>query len=124
MKNTSLISRFRQDAMEKRPLMLYSGGHEQYDMVEAGDVAEFILRACEREVSGIFHVGTGRALSVREIAEIVNRVFENDAGVESAMSASPMVPSRGFAPLSMEKTQRALEWKACDLETGLRRLKA
>ncbi len=56
----------------KRP-RLFKWGEQRRDFVYIEDVVQANLLALEKDVSGIFNIGTGEARSFNEIVEILNR---------------------------------------------------
>ena len=63
-------------AKEGTPLNIYGDGTQSRDFVYVGDIVEAIVKAAEvPQASGeFFHVGTGREISVLELAETVKEV--------------------------------------------------
>lgn len=54
------------------PPVIYGDGSNTRDFVYIDDVVEVVVRVVEREdLVGVYNVGTGRGVSVRELAEIV-----------------------------------------------------
>lgn len=120
MKPGSLIAFFCKLAREGRPLPLRHGGCERFDFIEVSDVALCLMRAAERGLNGVIHAGTGVAPSVREVAEIVNAVFENNAGIELVPPhEAPRQP--GFAPLDMAHARKVLGIDPLPLRQGVQK---
>jgi len=117
MKAGALIAWFSKLASEGKALPLRHGGSERFDLVEVTDVARCLMRAASH--NGVFHAGTGTAHSVREVAEIVNAVFGNAAGIDLVEPhEKPRQP--GFAPLDMTKSRESLCIDPVPLEVGVR----
>jgi dTDP-L-rhamnose 4-epimerase len=57
------------------PPAIYEDGLQTRDFVSVHDVADACVLALESPASGIYNVGTGRATSVRELAERLIRIF-------------------------------------------------
>jgi UDP-glucose 4-epimerase len=117
MPEKSLVARFVSVASRRQPLPLRYGGAEQFDLVYAPDVVQYFIRGAKSNNQGIFNVGSGHAVTVREVAESVNRVFGNQAGVYEEPSMAPLQP--GFAPLAMRRTTTAFGCKPRNLSRGL-----
>lgn len=64
-----VISVFRQALEQGQPLTIYGDGQQRRDYVAVTNVAEIIVRAVDSTVTGVMNVGTGKAVSVSELAE-------------------------------------------------------
>lgn len=123
MPEKSLVARFISMATKRLPLPLRRGGRERFDLVYAPDVVKCLIRAAESSRQGIFNAGSGYAVTVRMVAETVNRVFDNQAGeVYEEPCTSPLQP--GFAPLAMSRTTTAFGCKPRKLSRGLQDFRA
>jgi len=122
MPKTSLVAYFVSLASKGQRLPLRHGGRQQSDLVYAPDVVQYLLRAAKSNKQGIFNAGSGKAVTTREMAETVNRVFGSQAGlVEEEPCTAAFHP--GFAPLSMTRTA-AFGWKPRTLSEGLENLRS
>lgn len=120
MKPGSLIAFFSNLAREGKPLLLRYGGCERFDLIEVSDVAMCLMRAVDRGAEGVIHAGSGVAPSVREVAELVNEVFANKAGIELVPPhEAPVQP--GFAPLDMTYARAVLGVDPMPLAAGVRK---
>ncbi len=72
---TGAAAIFSSRALNGRPPLIYEDGLQTRDFVHVGDVVQALLLAMDNEAAdyGVFNVGTGRALSVLEMAEIICR---------------------------------------------------
>jgi dTDP-4-dehydrorhamnose reductase len=98
-------SRFRKN----RPATLY------YDEVRTPTYVACLSRLCEtllgNDVSGIFHAGGSRKLSLFQIAQIVNRVGGYDPDLLKGcprIDAGPMPPRAGNVAMDSTKLTRAM----------------
>jgi len=83
------------------------------------DVAQFVEIVLKRGAAGLYNVGTGRAISIRELANVVMRL----AGLSGEPAYAP--PRSGDIKHSVADVSkaRALGWEPrVPLEEGLRRL--
>ena len=115
----SMVSRFAALAKLGKPLPLRHGGAEQFDLIYAPDVVQCLVRAAKSEKQGIFNAGSGQVVTVREVAETVNRVFGNQSGITYEEPRTPPLQP-GFAPLAMRRTTTAFGWKPRSLSQGLK----
>jgi nucleoside-diphosphate-sugar epimerase len=71
-------------ALEGRPIEVFGTGEQQIDLVDARDVATVLVRALtvpHGVYDSVIEAGTGRAVSVNEVARFVNETLGNRAGV-------------------------------------------
>ena len=72
-KGKSLIGSFTRRLIDKKPIMLFSGGSSLRDYVYVDDLAEIIHESIKKNVSGVFNIATGRSLRIKEIAEAIQK---------------------------------------------------
>jgi UDP-glucose 4-epimerase len=83
------------------------------------DVAQFVEIVLERGAAGVFNVGTGRAVSIRELANVVMRL----AGLSGEPLYAPPRPGDVKHSAADVSNAKALGWEPkVPLEEGLRRL--
>jgi len=120
-----IIPNFVLRAINNEPIEIFGDGEQVMDMIYVQDLAEILIRAATRDHGAydrIFEAGTGRRTTVRQIAELVNRIAGNKAGIKH-------LPMRAGEPeravvLGDPKTLQPLGFAAGDLtplETGLER---
>ncbi len=104
-------SRFKQG----KPATLY------YDEVRTPTYTDCLNQVCEdalrRELSGLFHCGGPRKLSLYEIAQVVNRVGGYDPDNLMGcyrIEAGPMPPRAGNVTMNSTKLKRALGYEPFD----------
>ncbi|MCK5396762.1 MAG: NAD-dependent epimerase/dehydratase family protein, partial [Thermoplasmata archaeon] len=81
---SGVITKFVERAREKKPLIVHGDGSQTRDFVHASDVIKMVELCLENEKAygQAFNCGTGKAISVSELAEIINELTGNKAGVE------------------------------------------
>jgi hypothetical protein len=67
-------SKFVERAKRGLPPVIYGDGTQTRDFIHVADVASFVEVVLDRGAAGVFNVGTGRAVSIRELATIVMRL--------------------------------------------------
>ncbi len=72
-KTASMVFQLAVKMLKGQRPRLFKWGEQKRDFVYIKDVIKANLLALEREVSGIFNVGSGRARSFNEMVEILNR---------------------------------------------------
>lgn len=119
---TPVLMRFASQAGRAEPLTLTGNAQQRLDQLYVEDAVAAIIAALERpQVEGPVNVGSGRTDSVREIASIINRVYENAAGIIDR--SDPTGPSIGVE-LDIACAARELGWSPrFNLEDGLRAMR-
>lgn len=82
---SGVISRFADRARRSEPLEIYGDGAQTRDFVHVSDVVRANLCALYRCTAGVFNIGTGRAVSVSQLAHLVARTM-------AALTGRPAVP--------------------------------
>lgn len=108
-------------ALKGMPLQLENEGRASRDFIYVGDIVDGLLRcATDGGPGDVYNLASGVETSIRELAETINRLAGNDAGVE-------LLPARdwdrsGHRFGSTEKARRELGFEAqVSLEEGLAR---
>lgn len=112
------------DAVDRgEPLKVYGDGSQAYDFVYVGDCARANLCAMTSDVVDRFYnVGTGKRTSIKELAQMVNRLTNNPGGIAYEPEGQTFVKNRIGAT---ENAARDIGFRArVELEDGLRELVA
>ena len=117
----TVIRRFVTLAATGESLPLMSGGQRSQDFVYESDVADAFFRVFERKAAGVFNLAGGRSTSMRELAEIILRLFHRDCDANINDSGiDPQQNYRGLFPI--EAARRAFGYRPeVSLEEGIRR---
>ncbi len=119
---TGVLAIFFSRVINGNPPVVYEDGLQSRDFVYVGDVARALRLALEKDVHGeVFNVGTGRALTVKEIAYMAIKAAGKQARIEPAVV-------RGFRPgdvrhcfADVTKIKREFGWEpTMTLEEGVR----
>lgn len=71
-----VITKFAEQLSKGLPPIIYGTGEQTRDFISVTDVAKAIIRAAETEsISGVFNIGTGKPLSVSELAKKMIKAF-------------------------------------------------
>ncbi|MEM4717895.1 MAG: NAD-dependent epimerase/dehydratase family protein [Desulfurococcaceae archaeon] len=111
-----VITRFIKRARRNQPIVIYGDGSQTRDFIHVRDVVEFIKTLIERRPTGVFNVGSGRAISISELAKIVIEL----SGVDSKPMYYP--PRPGDIRHSVADIRKAMElgWAPrVDLYSGI-----
>lgn len=81
-KNNYMINRFFRQAFHRETLVVNGRSIAKREFLYAKDAAKAIICALKKNnVSGTYNIGSGEAFTNYEVAEIVNKVFENEGNL-------------------------------------------
>lgn len=113
------------DALNAKTAVAFTEGTQRLDFIHVDDIVDFydvLLQKLDtiKEDCVEFHLGTGKAASIREVAQIMEKV---SGGIVNAdwgkLPGNPMNPIHAVASVSY--TVATLGWQPkIDLETGIR----
>ena len=114
-----VITRFLERARAGLPPIIFGTGEQTRDFVHVSDVARFIALLLEKEAEGVFNVGTGRAISIKELAKTVMKL----AGVDGEPIYTSPRPGDILHSVANIIKARGLGWEpTIELEEGLRQI--
>lgn len=122
---TGVAAIFSSRLLNDTPPLIFEDGRQGRDFVHVSDIVQANLLALESEAAnyGVFNVGTGKATTVREVAEILNRVLDRD--LEPAMVEKFRAGDIRHCYADIGKAQRALGYAPrISFEEGMRGLVA
>jgi UDP-glucose 4-epimerase len=107
-------------ALKQLPLQLENEGRATRDFIYVGDLVAGLLACADVGAPGdVYNLASGHETSIRRLAEVVNSLTENPAGVELLPARDWDRSGRRFG--SPEKARRQLDFEAATpLEDGLR----
>ena len=92
-----------------KPIPIYGQGIGGRDLIYVKDVTRALIAGLDKDVSGIYNIGSGRITTNMEIAEAFCKVFKNEGGIE----LHPEKEEWGTAKcLSIEKAKQELGFEA------------
>ena len=118
-KSASMVYQlYRQMKEGKRP-RLFKWGEQKRDFVYVKDVIKANLLALEKNISGIFNIGTGKARSFNEIVSILNQAL--GANLEPDYFDCPYDFYQNYTQADISKATELLGYKPeFDLEDGIK----
>ncbi len=120
----SAISRFIDACLRGGEITLYNGGRDVTDPYHVDNLCYAIKLALrsEKAVGEVFNVGTGNAVSIRELAELIRRLTSSNATIRDAPPRSAEEAEPMISYPSIEKIGRLLGYRpVVGLEEGLMR---
>jgi UDP-glucose 4-epimerase len=108
-------------ALKQLPLQVENEGRATRDFIYVGDLVDGLLTCAESGAAGdVYNLASGKETSIRQLAELVNRMTDNPAEVELLPARNWDRSGRRFG--SVEKAKRELGFEAqTPLEDGLLR---
>ncbi len=77
-KFANVVSQFLWLMLKNKPPVIYGRGEQTRDFVYVEDVIEANILAFEKNVSGVFNVGTGKETSFNELVKLLNKVLDKE----------------------------------------------
>lgn len=77
-----IIPTFATEAWAGRPIPVWGDGEQTVDLIDARDLGRMLVDATAFGDNQTFDAGTGYAMTVNQVADFVNEVTENTAGIE------------------------------------------
>jgi UDP-glucose 4-epimerase len=99
---------FLHRTLKRQSVEVWGDGGVTRDFIYVGDVANAVYLATTNPVSGVFNVGTGTGLSLRDILAHITNVVGREPTVEWLASRSFDVPR---IVLDASKLKKATEWR-------------
>jgi nucleoside-diphosphate-sugar epimerase len=118
------IPRFIKSCLEDEPIPLYNSGRDTTDPYYIENYCHAVELCLKKDeaINEVFNVGTGKELSIKEIAEMIKSVTKSNSELQFLPPRSPLEaePMRSYP--SVEKIRKKLGYNPfVSLEEGLRR---
>ena len=112
-----VISIFLNNIIAGKPLTIFGDGKQTRDFIYVEDVAFAFVWLLEKEVKGIYNVGTGREVSLLELVEKIKTITGQDIKVKHTPAIEGEVRR---SALDCSRLKTANNWQAhFELERGL-----
>lgn len=109
-KTKTVAKIFLERALQNQPLLYHGTGAREQDFIHGTDVAEAVLCSIERPISGVFNIGFGMPVTMKNLAEITTRSIPGcTSEVRVSGLADPQEPR--YARISIAKACFQLGWK-------------
>lgn len=104
-----MFMKFVHTAFHKKTLYIWGTGEGRREYVYVKDVADAIRTALQhKKLSGIYNIGTGKNISHRELAELINSVFGNEGNLAFLQNKPE---DRGVDGMSISKAESVMGWR-------------
>jgi UDP-glucose 4-epimerase len=109
---------FLTNAIENRPINIYGDGSELRDYIYVDDAATAVWQCFKEGVGGVFNLGGGRPVSIRELAELAISVAESS----SPITYHPRIKERYDLYLDVEPLGKSAQFvPQVSLQQGMKR---
>jgi len=114
-----VVAVFSEKMLKNLPVKINGVGSQTRDYVYVGDVVNANLLALEKNLSGIFNIGTTKEISVNEIFKKLKKI----TGYQLSESHAPACPGEVLrSSLNYKKAAKELGWKPeVKIDEGLKR---
>jgi len=116
-----VVPNFIVQSLQQEPLTLYGDGGQTRSFCYVDDLVDGLYRLLMSDEHGPVNLGNPVEMTIRQLAEMVNRLTGNPKGTRSlADSRAPADPQRRQPDVT--RAAQLLGWRpATDLETGMRK---
>ncbi len=117
-----VVAIFCEKIHTKSPITIYGDGHQTRDFVYVNDVVVANMLVTTQAKSGVWNIGTGREVSVNQLAGVLNKIAEAKNLTPSEISYAPSRQGElKRSAIDIKKAKQELNWQPrTSLEAGLR----
>jgi len=112
----TIVDYMAQCVKHRRPIIVWGKGERLYDILSAWDIAEVFVKTLFGGLKGVYNLGSGQAITVKDIAKSFHRVTGTDIQYTPERQEKP-----GYF-LNISKLSNKIEFNPTDLDTGFRRM--
>ena len=76
-----ILPKFIKLALNDEPLMIFGNGKQRRDWVHVNDVVKAHRIALDRELSGVYEVGSGNPATIKDLAHIIIDVLDSKSDI-------------------------------------------
>jgi UDP-glucose 4-epimerase len=123
-----VVGRYVRAVQEGQPLSMYGDGGQGIDFVHVDDVCRVVAGAFDLEPAArpaVLNVGSGRVVSIRELAETFARVARRALGRDVELVTEPAPPGKIWPDrwVAVDRLKACFPWfPGTPLETGIEEL--
>jgi UDP-glucose 4-epimerase len=116
-----VITKFMQNLSKNEPPIIFGDGSQIRDFIHVLDIANANLAVMNNSItSGFFNVGTGKAISIKELANIMIKIY----GLElNPIYKNPLSGDIEKSKADTQKLEKLIDWKYdIQLHDGLKKI--
>jgi nucleoside-diphosphate-sugar epimerase len=115
----TVVKIFLERALRDEPLTYHGSGAREQDFIHASDVARAVVCSIRQSTRGIFNIGAGAPVTMKQLADTVVGAVSGCGSVVQP-SGKPDPQERRSASFSIEKARSLLGWApVTSLEDGI-----
>ena len=116
-----VITKFIQNLSQNMPPIIYGDGSQTRDFIHVLDIANANLEVMNSSLNrGFFNVGTGKTISIKELAETMIKIYENDI---TPIYKKPLPGDVKQSQADIQKLQNLINWKYnIEIDQGLKNI--
>ena len=116
-----VITKFMQNLTQKLSPTIFGDGSQIRDFIHVLDVATANLKVMNSSLSsGFFNVGTGKTISIKELAETMIEIYEHDL---TPIYKKPLPGDVKQSQADTQKLQNLIDWKYnIEIHDGLKNI--
>lgn len=121
--NRNVLKIFIENAVARKDITYYGEGSRTMNFVHVHDIAAAVGQAVTRQQYGIYNIASSKAVSMRELAAIVENTCSEVLGYHTAVirAGQPDPQENVRFLLSIEKAKKNLDWRPeISLEDGIK----
>jgi UDP-glucose 4-epimerase len=74
----NIVAQYVDDIAHKRSPVVYQDGTQTRDFTHVNDIVRGLISAAEHNLTGVYNLGTGRAVSVNELVDMIGKTLDID----------------------------------------------
>ena len=116
-----VITKFMQNLSKNEPPIIFGDGSQIRDFIHVLDIANANLAVMNNSItSGFFNVGTGKAISIKELANIMIKIY----GLElNPIYKNPLSGDIEKSKADTQKLEKLIDWKYhIQIHDGLKKI--
>lgn len=103
-----MMTNFISQAFAKQTLNVHGHGNSSVEYIYIKDAVDAIEKSIELNESSTINIGSGKAYTVKEIVETINKVFNNDKNVKYMPEKTEIGPG---SVMDIGKAKHILNWQ-------------
>ena len=113
-----VITKFINNALTGKPLIIYGDGTQTRDFIYVKDVAKAFIAAFEAKRSGTYNIATGKPTTINQLAQLIKQLTKSPSSI---IHTKPRKGDIKHSHADTTKAQQELEFKAkTSLKEGLK----
>tara|TARA_B100000989_G_scaffold295811_1_gene277629 strand:+ start:1620 stop:2597 length:978 start_codon:yes stop_codon:yes gene_type:complete len=119
-KTASMILQLATQLLDgKKPTLFNDSDNIFRDFIYINDVVRANLKACEKNITGVFNIGTGKSRSFKDVNDILQKLLKNKEKINYI--ENPYLDYQFHTEANIDETKKELDFEAkFNLEDGIK----